>query len=135
MVPDEFALHLRHLYVMVVQFADDVLHIVLLELSEFLCHVDALHFSSRMMSPIILLDGRAATWSDSADLGSAFIEYAAGGVCGGGFRVQPQHRLRARTPDHHPARIAQVELDAVEVFTADDGITEIAGEFGAGKIR
>ena len=63
-----------------------------------------------------------------------FVEDAARGFGASGFGIDAQHMLGARGAHHHPADIAKINFDPVEIFAANDGPIEDAREFGAGEM-
>src|SRR3984957_10990125 len=62
------------------------------------------------------------------------VERAAGGFRARGLRINPQHVFGAGGAHHHPAEVAEVDLDAVEVFAAGDGPVENGFQVGIGEI-
>src|ERR1700740_1725728 len=102
MVPDEFTLELDGLHGAIIDFADDARIAVVAEAAELLLEIDGLHFA-----PDSKIVHHFAYSGKNAPRGFRL----------GGFGEGPQKILRTRRANHPPADLAEIDFDAVHVFS------------------
>src|ERR1700721_1623216 len=125
MVPDEFALEFHDFDIGVVYFPDDFGTPVFVYVIQFFFEVYNFHGA--------LLSGgsRGAPTRNNRYDG---VECPASDIRARGFGINAQHVFGAGSAHHDPAELANINLDAVDVFAASDGPVENGFQVGVGKI-
>src|SRR5258708_10529175 len=62
------------------------------------------------------------------------LENAPSRIGSGGFGINAQQIFRSRSAEHHPARLAEVDLDAVHIFPANYRQIKDTAQFAIRKV-